>query len=767
MPETLRRRNRLSDAQTRLVVAVAAGSGVLGAFAGCHPTQTSIVDPVLTGAVAALVAWAGATSVWWAAGTGGAVIAVCQPTSWHLWVALAVVLTMCGVGALRLSAAGARALAAAGVAQAALRLDLRHPFGLSALIGGLAMGVIVVSGIRRRSSETRRIVRVTAVGLSAVAGAALLLALVTGLAARSSITKGVDSATKGLRFMRAGDPSAASEALAQSATSLSSARSLVKSPLLWPAKLIPGLSQHVHTAERLVTAGRDTARVVSGAVSGVDVRSVKVRAGVVDLSAIDRLQLPLETTRDAVVLLDEAVNKSRTGWLIDPLNSRLRRLAQETAKASLQGRNAVEAARLAPSLLGADSKRVWLVLFTTPAEARGLGGFPGNWAEITTERGRITVTRKGTVVSLINGGPNKKGRIVHAPQDYLDRYGKYGAGINGAPMRPIFWNNITLSPDGPTVAEIAADLYAQSGGQPVDGVIVADPYALQAIVSLTGPLTLSSDGTDEPPVLTPSNIVHFLLVDQYQRYAGSTSSRKDALQEASDLAVKTLLSKDLPSPVTIARAFGKPLATGHLMFWSLNPKDQAPIRALGISGTLPQPVSDGFSYTLNNSGPNKMDTFVNRSLEYRAKVNERTGSVTATATIRIKNNATEAVALPDDVTGNYRGAPRGSIQSLLSVYSPLQLFSASIDGRTVAFGDDRLFERGWRVYDSQITVPPGKELVIELRFVGKVNVTQGYSWLTKPQPLVAPNNVTVDIRFKHGKRSIRYSGPLDVTTPLT
>ena len=767
MPESLRRRNRLTDTQTRIVVGVAAASGILGAFAGCQPTQTRFIDPVLTGLLAALVAWAGATSVWWAAGAGGAVIAVCQPTSWHLWVALAVVVVMFAIGVLRLGAAATRALAAAGIAQTALRLDLRHPFGFSALVAALTLGVILVSGIRRRSSETRRVVRLIAVALSAVAGLALLLAVVGGLAARGSITRGVDGATKGLRFMRAGDPDGASESLAKSASDLSSARSIVKSPLLWPAKLIPGLSQHVHSAERLVSAGRDTARVVSRAVSGVDVRSVKVRSGVVDLSAIDRLQLPLETTRDAVVLLDEAVAKSRTGWLIDPLNSRLRRLARETAKASLQGRNAVEAARLAPSLLGADGKRVWLVLFTTPAEARGLGGFPGNWAEITTERGRITVTRKGTVVSLINGGPNKKGRIVHAPQDYLDRYGKYGAGINGAPMRPIFWNNITLSPDGPTVAEIAADLYAQSGGQPVDGVIVADPYALQAIVSLTGPLTLSSDGTDEPPVLTPSNIVQFLLFDQYARYAGSTTTRKDALQEASDLAVKTLLGKDLPSPVTIARAFGKPLATGHLMFWSLNPEDQAPIRSLGISGTLPQPESDGFSYTLNNSGPNKMDTFVNRSLDYQATVNEHTGAVTATATIRIKNNATETVALPDDVTGNYRGAPRGSVQSLLSVYSPLQLFSASIDGKPVAFGDDRLFERGWRVYDTQITVPPGKELVIELRLVGKVDVSQGYSWLTKPQPLAAPNNVSVSIRFKHGKRSVRYRGPLDVTTGLT
>ena len=69
----LRRRNRLSSRQSQIVVGLAVLSGVLGALAGCHPTQTAGVDPVLTGLAAALVTWAGATSVWWVAGGAGAV----------------------------------------------------------------------------------------------------------------------------------------------------------------------------------------------------------------------------------------------------------------------------------------------------------------------------------------------------------------------------------------------------------------------------------------------------------------------------------------------------------------------------------------------------------------------------------------------------------------------------------------------------------------------------------------------------------------------
>ncbi|MGB7880584.1 MAG: hypothetical protein WBL31_17595, partial [Ilumatobacteraceae bacterium] len=37
--------------------------------------------------------------------------------------------------------------------------------------------------------------------------------------------------------------------------------------------------------------------------------------------------------------------------------------------------------------------------FTTPAETRGLGGFMGNWIELTADDGRIRVSAAGPVSS--------------------------------------------------------------------------------------------------------------------------------------------------------------------------------------------------------------------------------------------------------------------------------------------------------------------------------------------------------------------------------
>ena len=55
-------------------------------------------------------------------------------------------------------------------------------------------------------------------------------------------------------------------------------------------------------------------------------------------------------------------------------------------------------------MLGANGKRVYFIAFTTPAEAHGLGGYMGNWAEITMDQGHISVTGFGRTADLAVDG---------------------------------------------------------------------------------------------------------------------------------------------------------------------------------------------------------------------------------------------------------------------------------------------------------------------------------------------------------------------------
>lgn len=758
MPDSQRRRNLLSTDESYVVGALAVVAAVLGALAGCEPTRTGWFDPLLTGAVAALVTLAGATAPWWSLAATTATLAVAEHSAWSLTVSVAAFAAALALGVRRRSAGALRALCALAVSQVALRIELERPFAASAGIAALTMGLVLIAGISRRSRRIRRIATRTTLAVGALYLFAAVCAGIAGLAARSSLSEGVRAAIDGLRAMRAGDTATASSSLERSAEALASARRTIDSPLMWPGRLVPGLGQHVDSAVRLVGAGGETARVVSKTVAAVDPDSVRVRAGYVDLTAIDRLLGPIEITRDAVGNLQEAVEASRSGWLLGPFADRYRRLAEETARADLQARNAYESAVLAPQLLGRDGKRVWLVLFTNPAESRGLGGFIGSFAEIETERGQIRVVKRGSNVQLINGGDNLDGRTISGPAEYLDRYGPYGAGRNGVPMERFFWVKANMAPDLPTVARVIAEIYPQSGGRKIDGVIVADPYALQSVVRLTGSLTVPGTGT----VLTQGSIVRYLLVDQYRDFETDDSLRKDALVDVADQAVSKLLTTDLPSPVVIAQAFGGVLSSGHLMIWSLRNDDIAPISRLGIGGAVPRPVSDGAFFTVNNAGPSKLDSFLQQSMTYRAVVDEHTGQVSADLEIRLRNTLPSPSPLPDDLIGNVRGLPIGTNRTLLTVYSPLQVVGATVDGKSQAFGT--LPELGWLAHDTPVDVPPGGETVVRIRLAGTVGVSDGYSWAFRPQPLVDTTRVQVEIKFRHGARSIRWNR--DISTPL-
>ncbi len=755
-----RRRNHLSASQTRLVAWIAALSGVLAAFAGCRPVNTPMIDPLMTALVAGVVTWAAATAPWWALAVAAGGLALAEPASWRLPLALAACVTMLVIGAKRISWAPARALAGAACVQIALRLDIPEPFGRSALVGGAAIGLIFVTGVLRREPPTRRRVTIVAAGLGAAAGIAILGAATGALAARDNLERGVDAANDGLAALRAGDPELASLRLSEAAAALDDARRAVDAPWMWPARAVPVVSQHMAAASSLVDAAHDAAVTVSDAVVAVDLDAVRVRGGQVDLAALAALSEPLRASVEAVRTLDAAVADSRSGWLVDPLSSLLGDLADETAAATEQANNALEVTELAPRLLGRDGPRVWFIMFTTPAEARGLGGFPGNFAELTVDDGFISVTRFGRATDLINGGANPDGRTISGPADYVARYGSIGAGGNGVPIKRLFWNNVTLSPDLPSVAQVVAELYPQSGGQAIDGIIVADPIALQALVSITGPLTVA--GRDAP--LTATDTANFLLREQYTVFPGQNNERKDALESVALQATQALLTGDLPSPATIARALGGPSRTGHLMIWSLHEEDQAPLRRLGVSGEMALPDSDGFAFTVNNSGPNKLDAYLTRSMAYEAVVDEATGEVFATATIRFRNTLPTPITLPPDVISNEKGLPPGTNRMWLSIYSPLRLSTSAVDGRPQAF--TQATELGWNVFTTYLNIAPGQDVTVTLDLGGILDVKSGYSLLIRPQPLAVTNPVSINIANTHGERLVDYVSSLDVVTTL-
>ena len=115
-------------------------------------------------------------------------------------------------------------------------------------------------------------------------------------------------------------------------------------------------------------------------------------------------------------------------------------------------------------MLGGDGPRTYFVAFTTPAEARGLGGFMGTWAELRADDGRLEVDPNGSDRRADRRRMGAAPPVLDGPADYLARYGRFGAGVDGEPVAVDFWSNVTMSPDFPSITEVFAQLYPASGG---------------------------------------------------------------------------------------------------------------------------------------------------------------------------------------------------------------------------------------------------------------------------------------------------------------
>ena len=78
------------------------------------------------------------------------------------------------------------------------------------------------------------------------------------------------------------------------------------------------------------------------------------------------------------------------------MQKKLREAAALSAKASY-------AVRLLPTMLGAEEKRTYLVLFQNNAEVRATGGIPGAFAVMTAHRGRISLGAQGSSTDIGQG----------------------------------------------------------------------------------------------------------------------------------------------------------------------------------------------------------------------------------------------------------------------------------------------------------------------------------------------------------------------------
>lgn len=586
--------------------------------------------------------------------------------------------------------------------------------------------------------------------VAAVAGGlALVLVAPYGLtAARAApvLTAGVRSARQGMAAAGDGSPACVAGLLSSASRDLHEARRQLREWWGRPVGIVPVVAAHARALNELTGAAAGIAAPAAEAARLAAAPVVVTPGRPVDVAALARLQRPLDATVAAMAAAVKVVARVRSPLLLPSAGRRLDRAGDELGRMLRRGRGVAQLVRAARAMLGGGGPRRYFVAIENPAEQRASGGIIGVYAELTVTDGHMAIERLGRNEDFV-GSPAAAlaaGQPV-GPPDFQARYRGFG------PER--YFLNAPLSPDFPTVATVVEDLYPRLGGHAVDGVISVDPIALAALLEFTGPVPVP--GWPEP--LTAANAATILLHDQYVDLAGE--ARDAFLLGAAQAIFARLSSTPVPSPHALVRALAPAVRAKHLLVHSARPGEQLALESAGLAGAIAPVRGDFLQVVTQNSGQNKIDWFQRRDVSYHAAYDPVTGMVRSRLQVRL-TNAAPAEGLPGYIIGG-PGFPVGAGQarSWVSVYSPLGLDGATLDGAAVApKAEDEL---GRHVYSVFVTLGAGRSATLELSLSGVLRDRPEYHLDVGRQPTVTPDHLSVDIAVPPGWK-VAAGGDLDV-----
>ena len=526
---------------------------------------------------------------------------------------------------------------------------------------------------------------------------ALVLVVSGGLAladAYGHLSEARQQAQEGRSLLLSGEAEAAGLAFRDSASAFGRAHSGLEHGAVATLGRLPAVGENVEVARAVAEAGRlstEAGEILAGGLAEArDREQLRPSEGRLPLDALVVMRRPLRRAEPLTTAAAERIAAAPVHLLLPPVAE-----ARAAAAAQLQPlASAVTAGRALaehlPAFLGADGRRRYFFGASTPAESRGTGGLVGSYTVLTVDDGRLEFGSFKPSSGLPRFPPSQ----VPAPNpDYAQRYDRFG----GAG----FISNINLTPDFPSAASAIEGLYEKASGQRVDGAIVADPFALQALLRLTGPTSVPRLGQ-----VDADNVVRLVTNEAYTRFDDQTRRKRVLGDVAASVFEAFLAGSGRRGSVATLRGLADAAGEGHLLLHARDRRVQRAFEKAGVAGRLLDPDGDYLALVVNNAAESKIDFYARRALRYRAALAED-GSVVSTATVRLRNDA------PDRGHPYLVGDPPGRNVSNTSIYAPsgAELTSYRRDGE---LADVRVAaELGHPVWTDTVTLDSGEAAALQ------------------------------------------------------
>ena len=567
--------------------------------------------------------------------------------------------------------------------------------------------------------------------------------------------------------VRANDVPAAAAGLDDASSAFGSARRRLEGAALLPMRLIPVVSRHVMVLRHMSASGEAAAEaghVVAAAVAdlpgGLD--ALAPSGGGLPIEAYAAIAEPVRHA-DALLARSARTAEQTAGIpVVAPLEDARRQLLDLVPTASDALHRAAIMLPVLDEFLGGDKPRRYLFLAQNPAEIRGTGGFIGAYSILTMNEGRFEFDDFDEIQEL----PAYRVGEVGAPSaEFAARYDKYG----GAG----FWHNINMTPDFPTAARAMEALYAKGTGDLVDGVIAVDPFALEALLKIAGPVEVPGFGLvgDEEVVDVLSNRAHHEIRDSERRKALLGAVAVGAFEGF-------LRAGGAERPLKTAQTLMGVMRDGHLLLRSADPGIQAALVASGVAGALLDPPGDFTAVVANAGSAAKLDYYMERAVEYDVELRSD-GSAAALLTTTFRNEAPTSGISARVIGPNLEGLEAGEQRLVVSMYAPdeavVDSFSRTSGERPVLVGA----ELGHTVFDTVVEIPGGDSQTLTVSWEtpsGWQPEAGGgrYRLTVQGQPTLRPTTARIDVAVPPGMEvtalspgleqpsagRVRYSGTL-------
>ena len=425
------------------------------------------------------------------------------------------------------------------------------------------------------------------------------------------------------------------------------AHSLLQSRLLEPLRPIPVIGRQLAAGRALLG---DTDAVASRTSEALD-RSLAIAEGGAETNSAAQLGSLVEALESLRAVLAEPGDGPKAG-LVSPLADAKERF--DAQRAELLGW-VDPIATFARGLHSLYRSGTYLVLASNPAEMRLAGGMPLSAGELNFNNGEAQLTAMQNTGQLFP--------VSGVPILDLDVAANWGFLSPSNDYRKLGYSARFEEWAGPQ----ALAMWERQHGTDLDGVIQLDPFVVEALLRVVGPVEA------EGRVHTADGILAYLLVGQYEEFGDQDFDLQDRRRDQLSLiagAVVARLAEGGWDPLELARVM-RPLVRGrHILAYSEQADQQSAWKAAGVSGTL---EGNEVGVFLLNLTASKIDPYV----EVAVNVSVETQSAPIANSRRVQLSITVSNRVPDTISNQAAGLwqeigldARGTYLGRLVVYAP-------------------------------------------------------------------------------------------------